>query len=382
MKNFYPDQYKKDKNFFTNHNYLSDQFSDSEIILKKIKEVVQNNDFTLGAIVDEVEVMIAEEAGTKYAVGVGSGTDALFLSLKALGIGNGDEVITTTYTFYATVGAIVTSGAKPVFCDCSDDYNIDPNKIETLITEKTKAIIPVHWSGRPCDMDLINQMAEKYGLAVIEDACHAIQARYKGNKCGSLGTAGCFSFHPLKNLNVWGDGGIVTTNNKELADKLKLIRNHGLVSRDLCEEFAYNSRLDSIQAVVVKHVIENKLTNITSIRRRNSMLLDKYLSNIDGVTINERSNDLFEVFHLYMFQVKDRLSLYEFLRNKNIDAKVHYPIPMHLQPAANYLNYKKGDFPVAEKLAESSISLPVHEFITEEQVLMMSNIIEDFYQSR
>ncbi len=380
MKNFYPDQYKKDKNFFTNHNYLSEQFSDNEIILKKIKEVVQNNDFTLGAIVDEVEEMIANEAGTKYAIGVGSGTDALFLSLKALGIGNGDEVITTTYTFYATIGAIVTSGAKPVFCDCSNDYNIDPTKIESLITEKTRAIMPVHWSGRPCDMDLINKIAEKYGLAVIEDACHAIQASYKGNKCGSLGTAGCFSFHPLKNLNVWGDGGIVTTNNKELADKLKLIRNHGLVSRDSCEEFAYNSRLDSIQAVVVKHVLENKLSNITNMRRRNSMLFDQYLSNIEEVTITERSNDLFEVFHLYMFQAKDRLSLYEWLRNKNIDAKVHYPIPMHLQPAANYLNYKKGDFPVAEKLAETSISLPVHEFITEEQVSLMSRTIEDFYK--
>lgn len=379
MTNFYPEQYIKDKEFLTNHNYLSEQFSDNEIIWQKIKEVVIKNDFTLGEVVDEVEELIANEANTKYAIGVGSGTDALFLSLKALGIGNGDEVLTTTYTFYATIGAIVTAGAKPVFCDCLEDYNIDPLAIQKNITSNTKAIIPVHWSGRPCHMDEINKIAKDNNLYVIEDACHAIQAEYKGKRCGSLGETGCFSFHPLKNLNVWGDGGIITTNNHALAERLKLIRNHGLVNRNTCKEFAYNSRLDSIQAVIAKHVIENKLDNITSSRIKNSMALDEAFSSIIQIKTTNRSENFKEVFHLYMFQTEYRDELYNYLRNKNIDAKIHYPIPMHLQPAASFLGYKKGDFPIAEKLAEESISLPVHEYINDEQIYKMIEIVKEFF---
>ncbi len=379
MTNFYPEQYIKDKEFLTNHNYLSEQFSDNEIIWQKIKEVVIKNDFTLGEVVDEVEELIANEANTKYAIGVGSGTDALFLSLKALGIGNGDEVLTTTYTFYATIGAIVTAGAKPVFCDCLEDYNIDPLAIQKNITSNTKAIIPVHWSGRPCRMDEINKIAKENNLYVIEDACHAIQAEYKGKRCGSLGETGCFSFHPLKNLNVWGDGGIITTNNHALAERLKLIRNHGLVNRNTCKEFAYNSRLDSIQAVIAKHVIENKLDNITSSRIKNSMALDEAFSSIIQINTTNRSENFKEVFHLYMFQTEYRDELYNYLRNNNIDAKIHYPIPMHLQPAASFLGYKKGDFPIAEKLAEESISLPVHEYINDEQIYKMIEIVKEFF---
>ena len=180
MKNFYPKQYSQDSSYPINHNYLSEQFNESDFILSKINEVVKNNDFTLGKTVDEVEELIAYQANTKYAIGVGSGTDALMLSLKSLGIGTGDEVITTTYTFYATVGAIVTSGAKPVFCDCGDDFNIDPEKIEEKITKKTKAIIPVHWSGRPCDMKKIKEVAENNSLEIVEDACHALQGEYYG----------------------------------------------------------------------------------------------------------------------------------------------------------------------------------------------------------
>ena len=381
MKNFYPKQYLTDKKYPINHNYLTEQFSDKDIILQKISEVVKNNDFTLGSCVDEVESLIAAEAGTRYAIGVGSGTDALFLSLKALGIGPGDEVITTTYTFYATVGAIVTSGATPVFCDCRDDFNIDSSLVESLITPRTKAIIPVHWSGRPCDMDALCAIADSHNIPIIEDACHALQAEYFNKRCGSFGTTGCFSFHPLKNLNVWGDGGIITTNNEELSNRLKLIRNHGLVGRNTCVEFSYNSRLDTIQAVVAKHLIENHLQTITSSRQSNAKILDAALCDLPNIGVTPRNSSIKEVFHLYMFTCQDRDSLVPFLQERGIDAKIHYPIPMHLQPAASYLGYKNGDFPVAERLADTCISRPVHEHISSAQVDHMISSISDFYQS-
>mgnify|MGYP001204801924 CR=1 FL=1 len=380
MKNFYPKQYTEDKLYHINHNYLTQQFDDVDVILKKIKDVVINNDFTLGSVVDDVEALIAKEAGTKHAIGVGSGTDAIFLSLKALGIGIGDEVITTTYTFYATIGAIVTSGAKPVLCDCDDSFNLDPAKIEEKITSKTKAIVPVHWAGRPCDMNKIYKIAKKHNLFIVEDACHALQAEYHGKRCGGLGDLGCFSFHPLKNLNVWGDGGIVTTNNDYLNEKIRLIRNHGLKDRNTCLEFSYNSRLDSIQAVIAKHLIENKLEYITKKRISNSCLFDSLLENIPQIKLLERSPLYKEVFHLYIFTVDNRDELANFLKSNGIDAKIHYPIPMHLQPAAKKYNYNKDDFKNAQKLVSKTISLPVHEFITEEQILYTSNLIKDFFK--
>jgi len=381
MENFYPIQYKKDNKFPINHNYLSRQFSDYSEILEKIKEVVLNNDFTLGRVVDEVEELVAIEAGTKYAIAVGSGTDAIFLSLKALGIGEGDEVITTTYTFYATVGAIVTAGAKPVFCDCGNDFNIDVSRIESLITRRTKAIVPVHWSGRPCEMDEIRKISSQHSLYVIEDACHALQAEYKKKRCGSFGETACFSFHPLKNLNVWGDGGIITTSESALASKLKLIRNHGLTDRDTCVEFSYNSRLDSIQAVVAKHVLDNHLKNITASRIGNAQLLDSQLSSCSGIKINTRCLYNKEVFHLYMLRVEKRDELIEYLKINGVDAKIHYPTAMHLQPAAKKYGYSKGDFPVAENLSKSCVSLPVHEFIRKVDIEKMSDLIHKFYKS-
>lgn len=380
MKNFYPSQYDSDKKFSINHNYLSDQFSDKDVILRKIANVVDSNAFTLGSTVDEVEALIAKEANTQFAIGVGSGTDALFLSLKALGIGPGDEVITSTYTFYATVGAIVTAGATPVFCDCAYDYNINVSQISELITSKTKAIVPVHWSGRPCDMTSLLKIAKDYNLNIVEDACHALQAEYNNQRCGSFGVTGCFSFHPLKNLNVWGDGGIITTNDQLLADRLKLIRNHGLVGRNTCVEFSYNSRLDTIQAVVAKHLIENRLDNITAKRRHNAFTLDSELCQIPGINITPRSELLKEVFHLYMFTAPDRDKLVAHLQAFGIDAKIHYPIPMHLQPASKDFGYSFGDFPIAEDLASNCISLPVHEFVTDDNLYFMIDKIRSFFK--
>jgi len=380
MKNFYPEQYIRDNNYQINHNYLKEQFSDCDEILLKIKQVINNSDYTLGKNVDEVESLIAKECQTKYAIGVGSGTDALMLSLKVLGVGPGDEVITSTYTFYATVGAIVTAGAKPIFCDCKEDYNIDVDQIESKITAKTKAIIPIHWTGKPCNMGPLKDISQKFEIPIVEDACHALQAEYFGKRCGSFGDLGCFSFHPLKNLNVWGDGGIIVTDNKSYSDQLKLIRNHGLIDRDTCLQFSYNSRLDTIQAVVAKHLIENKLANITKTRIENAQTYDQLLTDIPEITVQKRLPNNKEVFHLYTFQAKKRNKLASYLQENGIDAKIHYPIPMHMQPAAKKFNYKKGDFPVAEKLSASTISLPVHEYVSKEAIYNISNLIKEFFK--
>ena len=378
MKNFYPDQYLRDNNYKINHNYLKEQFLDYEEIFDQIKEVVKSNDFTLGKAVDELESLIAKEAETDFAIGVGSGTDAIRLTLKALGIGDGDEVITTAYTFYATIGAIATTGAKPVLVDVRDDYNINPEEVIKKITSKTKAIVPVHWSGRPCDMESLNKISKEFEIPIIEDACHALQAEYFGKRCGSLGTAGCFSFHPLKNLNVWGDGGIITTNSEYLNEKLKLIRNHGLIDRDTCQEFAYNSRLDTIQAVIAKYLIQNKLENITFSRRSNALYLDEKLRQFKDIKIIPRDPNLKEVHHLYMFSFEKRDELVQHLKSQSIDAKIHYPIPMHLQPASRIYGYKKGDFPLSEALARKTISIPVHEFITKSHLDQVISAIGSF----
>jgi len=378
ITNFLPEQYLKTNRLDINHNYLSNQFSDYEEIFSKIREVVIRGDFTLGKDVDLLEEEFATLCKTTYAVSVASGTDALFLSLKALGIGEGDEVITTPFTFFATVGAIVTSGAKPVFVDIQDDYNIDPFAIEANITKKTKAIMPVHWSGRPCEMDVIEKIAAKHGIPVISDACHAINARYRGRQAGELGTIACFSFHPLKNLNVWGDGGIIATNSSEIANKLRLIRNHGLINRDNCQIFSYNSRLDTIQAVVARHMLK-KINHITQRRIENAEYFDQALSQISGISIPARVEHISEVFHIYSLMYDDRDSLQKFLVSNGVDAKIHYPIPMHLQPAALFLNYKLGDFPKAEYVASKTMSLPVHEFVTKNQQDRVVKLIKEFY---
>ena len=382
IKNFLPKQYIKDKKFFINHNYLSAQFKDYKKIIKKIEVIIRNNDFTLGNQVDVFEKKIKNLLKAKYVVAVGSGTDAIMLSLKCLGVKEGDEVITTPYTFYATIGAIVTAGAKPVFVDIKEDYNIDPAKIQKKITKKTKAILPVHWSGRVCEMNKILNIAKKYNIPVVEDSCHGILAKYKKKLAGNFGDYGCFSLHPLKNLNVWGDGGFVLTNSKKNYEKMMLLRNHGLISRNINKIFGYNSRLDTIQACVANHMLP-KIKKITHKRILNSKYLDKHLNKIDNIKVKIRQKNFFEVFHLYEFRVNklsSRDKLVNFLRAKGIDAKIHYPIPMHLQPAARKYKYKKGDFPLTELISESTISLPVHEFIQRKHLDYMIETIKQFHK--
>jgi len=380
-ENFLPAQYDATNARPINHNYLTEQFADCDVILAKIAEVVRNGDYTLGRAVDRFEERFAAAAGSRHAIGVGSGTDALFLSLKALGVGDrlDDEVITTPFTFYATIGAIVTAGARPVFVDVLDDYNIDPELIERAITPRTRAILPVHWSGKPCRMDEIEAAADRHGIPIVEDACHAITATYKGRSAGSFGATGCFSMHPLKNLNVWGDGGIVCTQSDELAGRLRLMRNHGLSGRDTCEVFAYNSRLDTVQAVVADHLLD-KLDHITARRIENALAFDATLGEIPSITLPSRDADhIRQVFHIYSLRFEHRDALKAHLEAHGVDAKIHYPVPMHLQPAARELRYGKGDFPNAEAIAASVLSLPVHEFIAPEQRDHVVALIKGFY---
>jgi len=381
MKNFLSLEYKKNEKLKINHSYLVEQFADYSKIFKEVEKVVKKGDYTLGKEVDLCEKNFARRTGAKHAISVGNGTDALLLSLKALGIGAGDEVITVPYTFVATVGSIVTAGAKPVFVDVKADYNMDETKIVTAITKKTKAIMPVHWAGRACEMDKIFSIAKKYKLHIVQDSAHVIGARFKKKHLINYGDTCTYSMHPLKNLNVWGDGGFIVTNKTSLAKKLYLIRNHGLKNRNNVEIFGYNSRLDTIQAAVANYKMKNKLDNITSKRIKNATMLDKLLSKNKKVILVERLKYLKEVFHLYHINVKNRDKLQKYLIKNNIDAKVHYPIPLHLQKAAKYLKYKKGDFPIAEKLANTSLSLPVHEFIGKSHIDYMVRTINKFYNN-
>jgi len=378
--NFLPKQYKKTKKLKINHNYLFEQFSDYSRIFKEIEKVVKRGDYTLGDKVNEFEKNFAKRTGSKYVIGVGNGTDALFLGLKALGIGRGDEVITVPYSFIATVGSIATAGAKPVFVDIKNDYNIDEKKIEAAITKKTKAIMPVIWAGRPCELDKIKTIANKYKLKIIQDASQGIDCRFKKKHLIKFADICTYSMHPLKNLNIWGDGGFVATNNKKLADKIYLLRNHGLMNRNNSKIFGYNSRLDTIQAVVANYKLKKKLNNITKKRIKNALLFDQVFKKNSNVQTVERLNYYKEVFHLYHINVNKRDKLQKYLIKNGVDAKVHYPIPIHLQTAAKYLRYKRGDFPVAEKMASTSMSLPVHEFIKEKDIKNVASLIENFYK--
>lgn len=378
--NFLIKQYISDKKMKIKHNYLSEQFNKSKKIFRLIKDTVKFNDFTLGRYVDLFEKKFCKYQKAKYSIGVGSGTDAIFLSLKALGIKKNDEVITPTYSFYATAGAIATTGAKPVFVDIKNDLNIDEDKIEKKITKKTKAIVPVHWSGRICNMKKILKIAKKHKLHVVEDACHAIMAHDEEKKyAGNFGITGCFSMHPLKNLNVWGDGGIVTTNNKKIYEKIRLMRNHGLVSRDNCKIYGYNSRLDTIQAAVGLEMIK-KINLITESRIKNAKYLNDHLKNISEITLIKEKKGNKSVFHLYQFFCKNRNGLNEYLRKNKIDSKIHYPKPLHLHHAAKKFKYKSGQFENAERLAKKVISIPVHEFIKKKELDYMINKIKNFYK--
>jgi dTDP-4-amino-4,6-dideoxygalactose transaminase len=269
-----------------------------------------------------------------------------------------------------------------VFVDVLDDFNIDPGKIEAAITPRTKALLPVHYAGQPAKMGPILEIARRRGLPVVEDACQAISAAIDGTLVSNFGVAAGFSLHPLKNLNVWGDGGVIVTNSSELDATLRLLRNHGLRNRDEVEVFGYNCRLDSLQAIVGNHLIRDTEA-ITAARIRNALALDAGLAPLaPRVRVPRRRPGERHVFHLYMFEADDRDRLLAWLLEREIEAKIHYPVPLHLQPAGRRLGYKDGDFPVAERQAQRIITLPVHQHLSPAQVQFMIDSVTAFYGAR
>jgi dTDP-4-amino-4,6-dideoxygalactose transaminase len=345
-------------------------------LLAAVAQVLDDGDFILGKSVGEFECRFAGLCKTKYAFGVANGTDALVMALKALGIGAGDEVITVSNSFLATAASIALVGAKPVFVDVRDDYNIDPALIERAVTPRTKAIIPVHLTGKPADMQPIMEVAHKRKLHVIEDAAQAVGAEYHGKRVGSFGIINCFSLHPLKNLNACGDAGVMTTNDDALADKLRKMRNHGLRNRDESEFFAYNSRLDSIQAAIL-NVKFGHLERWTEARRVNAAFYREQLK--DVVWCPSDAPHEKQVFHTFVIQAERRDELQKFLLEQGVETKIHYPIPIHLMPAAQGLGCKRGDLPVTERLAQTILSLPIYPELTTEQKEWVVAAIRTFY---
>ena len=367
--------------FQVKFSYLDRQFADVDRYLADVKALVQSGDFTLGRSVEEFERRFAEVVGVPYAVGVGSGTDALTLPLKLLGVGPGDEVITPTNTFVASVGAIAATGATPVFVDNEDGFVIDPEKIEAAVTPRTKAILPVHYTGNVADMPNVMATAKKHRLIVVEDACQAIMATINDTPVGSWGAAAGFSLHPLKNLNVWGDGGVVVTTSSDLAGRLRRYRNHGMLNRDEYAEYGVNSRLDSLHAVIGNRLVA-EVHDITNARIRNAGRFDEAFANIgDNVRVPRRRLGIKHVYHLYMLRVARRDELLDFLHDRGIEAKVHYPIPMHLQQCSSHLGYKRGDFPVAEEDSRQIITLPAHQHLTSEEIDYTVEQVQNFYKT-
>lgn len=363
------------------YSYLDQQFADVETYFQDLRKLVSTGEFTLGPFVEAFEKKFAAYIGVKHAIGTNTGTGALILSLKAVGVRSGSEVITVANTFIATVGAIVAVGARPVFVDCDERYQIDVNKIEGAISSKTASILPVHWAGCSPEMDRILEIANRHGIPVVEDACPAVGAKIKGRSAGTFGKVSAFSMHPLKPLNVWGDGGIIVTNDNEAAKFLKLYRNHGLLDRDHVEIWGINDRLQPFQAVVGSRVLDT-VEDLVEARIRNARLFDEGLKGLEScIRPPRRPEGYREVYQLYLATAKHRDALVKFLINSGIEAKVHYPIPIHLQNAARALGYKRGDFPVCERQADEIITLPAHQHITEEQIDYTVSVIREFYGS-
>jgi len=355
------------------------QFANHEKILARWKELIPTTQFTLGPFVEEFERDFAAFIGAKYVIGTNTGTDALILALKALGIGAGDEIITVAATFFATSGAIVAVGAKPVFIDVDDRYQMDANLIEAAITSRTKAILPVHWAGAAPDMPRIVALAKKHGLKVVEDACMGPGGSVFGKHSGTHGDIGCYSMHPLKPLHVMGDGGMISTDDEKIYTWMKKYRNHGMVDRDHIEFWGVNMRLQPLQAIVAGEVLKTVKETVAA-RSRNVFKLDAGLAKLaPHAIVPSRPADYIETFSLYMIQFENRGKLLRHLEANGIEAKVHYPVPLHLQQAATSLGYKRGSLPKTEQQADRLISLPAHQYITDAQIEYMLDVIGKFY---
>ena len=344
-----------------------------------ISKVIDRGDFVFGEEVSEFEQRFAGLCGVRFAVGLNSGTDALILALRGLEIGPGDEIITVPNSFIASTSCIILSGATPVFVDVCDDYNIDTDLIEKAITPCTRAILPVHLTGQPADMDPIIEIARNYGLHVIEDSAQAVCAEYKGRRIGSLGTAGCFSLHPLKTLSACGDGGVVTTDDESLYERIKILRNVGLKTRDDCVIWSGNSRLDTIQAAILLSKM-NYLEEWTSRRCANAKFYRENLSHIKEIKMPLENKETYQVYHTFVIQAEKRDDLQAHLGECGIGTAIHYPVPIHLHRAAADLGYKKGDFPTTERQSQHILSLPVYPELEIEDLENVVTEIAKFYQ--
>ncbi|MBN1066128.1 DegT/DnrJ/EryC1/StrS family aminotransferase [Clostridium botulinum] len=378
----------------------------SEDLDRVTKEVLSSANYIMGKNVSDFEKDFADYIGVKHAISVGNGTDALVIALKSLGIGAGDEVITSTFTYFASAECISAVGAKPVFVDAEKDtFNIDPSKIEEKITKKTKAIIPVHIFGQSADMDEINKIAKKYNLKVIEDACQAVGAKYKGKMIGALSDMACFSFFPTKNLSCAGDGGMIVTSDDNVATIARALRTHGSgetgqkaynllnnINEDIDKSntgddtvynplkyynylIGYNSRLDAIQAAILKVKLPH-LDKWNSKRKEIAKIYDENFKASNVVTPSVREENE-SVYHQYVLQTEDREKMLNKLKDKGVAAGVYYPVPLHLQKVYKDLGYKEGDMPVAEYLSHRTFAIPVYPELTEEQIRYIIDSIKE-----
>jgi dTDP-4-amino-4,6-dideoxygalactose transaminase len=368
---------------------LRAQFSEiKDEIMAALSRVMDSQQFILGQEVKAFEDEVADRVGARAAVGLASGSDAILLSLMALGIGPGDEVITSPFTFVASAGSIARMGARPVFVDIDPDtFNLDPTLIEPAISSRTRAVLPIHLFGLPADLDPILRVARARDLAVIEDAAQAIGAGYRGKQVGSLGSTGCFSFYPSKNLGGAGDGGLVTTNEPELASRLRILRDHGSRQRYHYDVLGTNSRLDALQAAVLRVKLHH-LEKWTQARRQKAeryrMLFaelgpDKRLSL--HVKVPAAPADCYHVYYQFTLRTRQRDRLREFLRCRGIPTEIYYPLPLHLQTAFGYLRYRVGQFPESEAASREVLSLPIYPELKEEHQATIVRAIADFYSA-
>jgi len=360
-------------------------------IQSAIDEVFETQQFIMGPQVQTLEKTIAQYCQTQYAIGVASGSDALLLALMALGIGPGDEVIMPPFTFFATAGSVLRIGAIPVFVDIdSDTYNIDPTKIEEKITPKTKAIMPVHLFGQCADMDPILQISNAKQIPVIEDAAQALGSVYHpnssstGRRAGQMGNLGCFSFYPTKNLGAFGDAGMVVTNDPTLAEKVRLLRVHGSQPKYYHKWIGINSRLDTIQAAILL-VKFRYLEKWTEARQRHAQkygeLFQDICSNVEALKLPAIQYQNRHIFNQYVIRVPKRDPLQKFLSEEGIGTDIYYPLPLHLQECLSFLNYRQGDFPVAEKASGETLALPIYPELTEAQQERVVDRIKTFYRN-
>ena len=354
-----------------------------EEIDEAVRRVLEQGEFILGAEGKAFEEKFASYLNVQYAVGVASGTEALLLALLACGISPGDEVITTPFTFIATAEAITQCGAIPVFVDIDPQTcNIDPAQIEPKINEKTKAILPVHLYGQPAEMQPILALAQKYGLKVIEDCAQSLGAEYRSRKTGSLGDAGCFSFFPSKILGACGDGGMVTTNNLDIAEKVKMLRNHGCKEKYYHLIPGFNSRLDNLQAAILRVKLKY-INSWIEKRQKATEVYAYYLKEVNNIALPHIAPNRSHVFNYYTIRLKNsqknRNQLQQHIRAQNIASAIYYPVSLHLQNVYQHLKYKKGDFPESEKAQEEVLSLPVYPELTEEQIEKIAKIIKEFF---